>query len=135
MVLPERGPNARSAGSPATAGLSGSWSPANLFRRDQGGACGDHSRAPLGGGRHGILWGRPSNWAARGTGIIREDEVGDARHDFGAETRAVEHAVMADIGLQPVRLEVVGNVRAQPVRRFGLADAGNVVVLAFHGKE
>src|SRR5665647_906762 len=28
--------------------------------------------------------------------IVRQHEVGDTRRDFGAEARAVEHAVMAD---------------------------------------
>ena len=36
--------------------------------------------------------------------IVRQHEVGNARRDLGAEARAVEHAVMADAGLQPVRL-------------------------------
>ena len=42
---------------------------------------------------------------------------------------------MADPGLQPVRLERVGNIDAQPVRRLGLADAGYIVVLAFDGHQ
>ena len=37
---------------------------------------------------------------------------------------------MADAGLQPMRLAIGRNVAAQAVRRFGLADAGNIVVLA-----
>ena len=62
--------------------------------------------------------------------IVRQHEIGDARRDLGAEARAVEHAVMADGRLQVMRLVVGRNVRAQPMRRLGLADAGNVVVLA-----
>ena len=37
---------------------------------------------------------------------------------------------MADAGLQLMRLALGRNVDAQPMRRLGLADAGNVVVLA-----
>ena len=63
---------------------------------------------------------------------MRQHEIGDARRDFGAEPRAVEHAVMADAGLKPMDLVLGRDVDAQAVRRFGLADPGNVVVLAFH---
>ena len=45
--------------------------------------------------------------------------------------RAVEHAVMADLQLDVVSSALVGNVGAQIVRGLGLADAGNVVLLAF----
>ena len=38
---------------------------------------------------------------------------------------------MADAGLQVMRLVLGRNVDAQRVRGLGLADAGNVVVLAF----
>ena len=62
--------------------------------------------------------------------VVREHEIGHARGDLGAEARAVEHAVMADAGLQPMRLAVGRDVHAKPMRRLGLADAGNVVVLA-----
>ena len=65
----------------------------------------------------------------------RRDEVGNARGDFGAETRAVEHAVMTDARLQPMRLPFGRKVDAQPVRRFGLPDAGNIVVFAFDGQQ
>src|SRR5262245_21351364 len=42
--------------------------------------------------------------------IMRQHEVGDARRDFGTETRAVENAVVADARLQPVSLEVAGQI-------------------------
>ena len=67
--------------------------------------------------------------------VVRQDEIGDARRDLGAEARAVEHAVMADARLQVVRLLVVRKVRAELVRRLGLPDAGNVVVLALDGEQ
>src|SRR5580698_4478638 len=51
--------------------------------------------------------------------LHRQDEIGNARRDLSAETRAVEHAVMADTRLQPVRLPVRWNIGAQCVRRFG----------------
>ena len=65
----------------------------------------------------------------------RQDEVGDTRSDFGSEARAVEHAVMADARLQPMRLTVRRYVDAEFMRRLGLADAGNIVVLAFDGEQ
>src|SRR5271168_2413120 len=65
----------------------------------------------------------------------RQNEIGDARRDLGAEARAVEHAVMTDALLQPMGMAVRRDVRAQAVRRFGLADAGNVVELAFDSQE
>jgi hypothetical protein len=60
------------------------------------------------------------------------DELHDARHDLGAEAAAVEHAVVACAFLQMMALAGFGNVAAQVVGGFGLADAGNVVVFAFH---
>ena len=69
--------------------------------------------------------------AASAPAVMRKHEIGDTRRDIGAEARAVEHAVMADPRLQIMRLGVGRNVRAQNVRGLGLADRGNVVVLAF----
>ena len=63
------------------------------------------------------------------------DEIGDARRDLGAEARAVEDAVMADLRLHVVGAHVGRDVDADVVRRLGLADAGNVVVLAFDGQQ
>ena len=42
---------------------------------------------------------------------------------------------MSDARLQPMRLAISRQVDAQAVRRFGLADAGNVVVFAFYGQQ
>src|SRR6478672_8457160 len=64
--------------------------------------------------------------------IVREHEVGNARHDLGTKPRTVEHAVMAHGRLQPVRLALRRDVDAELVRRLGLTDAGYVVVLALH---
>src|SRR6516225_3437101 len=66
--------------------------------------------------------------------IERGDEGGDARRDLGAEARAVEDAVVADLRLQVMRLAAGGDAGGDPVRRLGLADAGNVVVLALAGE-
>src|SRR6185437_1553065 len=63
--------------------------------------------------------------------IVGQREVGDAGRDLGAEARAVEHAIVPDIRLEIMRLVLGRNSRAQSVRGFGLADAGNVVMLAF----
>ena len=60
------------------------------------------------------------------------DEFAHARVDFGAEAAAVEHAVMADALLQMVDPHGDRDVAADVVRRLGLADAGDVVVLSFH---
>ena len=53
--------------------------------------------------------------------IIRQREVGDARRNFGTETRSVEYTIMADAGLLPMRFERVGKVLKQLMRRLGLA--------------
>ena len=42
---------------------------------------------------------------------------------------------MADIRLLVMRLHVVGQIGAQIMRRFGLAPAGDVVFLTFHGQQ
>src|SRR5690242_16898641 len=47
--------------------------------------------------------------------VVGEDEVGDARRDLGAETRAVEHAVMADPVREVMCLARRGDVAAEPV--------------------
>src|SRR5215475_5410631 len=79
--------------------------------------------------------GATASAAAHAAGIVGEHEVGDAGHDLGAEARAVEYAVVTHGGLQPMRLAMVRYVDAERVRYLGLADAGNVVVLALHGKQ
>src|SRR5882672_1213010 len=72
---------------------------------------------------------------ALSTAVVRQHEIGNARLDFRAETRAVEHAIMADAGLKVMRLHVVRNAGAQFVRRLGLTNAGNVIVLALDGEQ
>src|SRR5262245_13620338 len=79
--------------------------------------------------------GATASAAARAADIIGEHEVGDARHDLGAEARAAEYAVVTHGGLQPMRLAMVRYIDAERVRRLGLTDAGNVVVLALHGEQ
>src|SRR5262245_34939006 len=74
------------------------------------------------------LAGRASPAALRAL-PVRRNEVGDARRDLAAEARAVEHAVVPDAELKVMGLALGRNAGAQPVRRFGLADAGNVVLL------
>src|SRR5690606_37914550 len=48
-----------------------------------------------------------------------------------AEFRAVEHAVMSDVALKMMMAHGVRDSGAQSMRRLGLSDAGNVVILAF----
>src|SRR5215207_3512262 len=69
--------------------------------------------------------------AARSGGIVRQDEIRNARRDLGSKPGAVKHAIMADALLQPVRLAFWWDVNAQPVRGLGLPDPGNVIVFAF----
>src|SRR4029079_304353 len=54
---------------------------------------------------------------------------------IGAETRAVEDAVMPDAFLQEMQFLVGGKRRAEIMRGFGLADTRNVVALALDGHE
>src|SRR4051812_38418974 len=67
--------------------------------------------------------------------IVREHEVGNARHDLGPKPRTVEHAIMTDGRLQPVRLALRRDVDAELVRRLGLAHARYIVVLALHREQ
>ena len=57
-------------------------------------------------------------------------ELADLGRNELPEARAVEHAVVADVELQIVQLAAGGNIDAEIVRSLGLADAGNVVLLA-----
>jgi len=51
----------------------------------------------------------------------------NARRDLRRRKReAVEHAVMADIGLQPMRLAAGRNVDAQAMRGFRLPDSPKI---------
>ena len=63
--------------------------------------------------------------------VVRQHEIGDARRDLGAEARAVEHAVMADRGLQPMRLASAGMLTHSRCAASVWPTPGNVVVLAF----
>ena len=59
--------------------------------------------APGGSGRrawHRARRGCPPTLARIRPDCVGADEIGDARRDLGAEARAVEHAVVADAGLQ-----------------------------------
>ena len=63
------------------------------------------------------------------------DEIDDPRGDLLAETRAVEHTVMADIRLQIMHAHVVWNVRTDRLRGMCLPDARYVVIFAFDGEQ
>ena len=63
--------------------------------------------------------------------IVRAHELGHARSDLGAEARAVENAVVADLGTLEVHLVLGRNAGAQIERGAALAGAGDVVLLAF----
>src|SRR5690606_31859917 len=103
--------------------------PADGWRR---GIC--NSRATQGGRGSAFrlacfarLRSRPARAAVAG------HEVDDARHDVGAEARAVEDPIMPDRRLHVMNVFLRRDVDAEPVRRLGLAETGNVVVLAFDG--
>ncbi len=59
----------------------------------------------------------------------------DAGRDVLPETRAVEDSVMADVQLQMMALAGFWNVGAERQRRLGLADAGDIVLLALDGQQ
>src|SRR5208337_5134995 len=63
--------------------------------------------------------------------VVHRNELADARGDFLAETGAAEHAEVADFRLQVVQFPRLWDVDAEFLRRMGLTDAGNVVLLAF----
>src|SRR4051794_41714443 len=58
------------------------------------------------------------------------DHLADAGLDLGAPAGAVEHAVMADAGLDVVQAQVRRQVAAQVLGGLGLPAAGDVVLLA-----
>ena len=62
-------------------------------------------------------------------------EGADARRDFLAEAGAVEDAIMSDVFLQMMHPQFIGDIDAQILRRLGLADAGNIVLLALDGHQ
>ena len=62
------------------------------------------------------------------------DEIGDARGDVGPEARAVEDAVVADVGGEVMLAHVRGQRRRQVVGSPGVAEPGDVVMLALDGE-
>jgi len=64
--------------------------------------------------------------------VMRKHKITDARRDLGAEARAVEHAVMADVRLFPMYLVLGRDVHAQVVRGPGLADRRDIIVLTLN---
>ena len=63
------------------------------------------------------------------------NEVQHARRDVAAEARTIEHAIMADFRLHPVRTSLVRNIDAERMGRLCLTYAGNIVVLALNRHE
>src|SRR5690606_23943308 len=57
-------------------------------------------------GRGKRLFGGPGRRVRAPRALMRADEIGDARCDLGAESRAVEHAVVPDGRLHVMRLLV-----------------------------
>jgi hypothetical protein len=55
--------------------------------------------------------------------IVFADEIRDARLNLGSPARSVEDAVMADAGLNIIRLQIIGQIETQIMRGLGLADA------------
>src|SRR3984957_10124764 len=66
---------------------------------------------------------------------VGADEIPHLRIDRLAPAPPVEHAVMADLGLDVTLLPARFQPGEQGVRGRGLADRANVVVLAFDGQE
>ena len=62
-------------------------------------------------------------------------EISNSRRDLGPEPAAVEHTVVTDAGLEIVELLVRRKIAAQILCRLGLAQAGDVVFLAFNRKQ
>src|SRR5439155_23335568 len=83
----------------------------------------------------------PPRWVAAAVesrllgGVAGADEVAYPRQDLLAPLAAVEDAVVADARLLPMDVAGARNVGRQRVRRLGLADAGDVVELAFDGHQ
>src|SRR5215470_16089420 len=65
-------------------------------------------------------------------GVVRAHELGHARSDLGAEARAVEDAVMADVWTGEVHLVLRRNPGAQIKRGATLSATGDVVLLSLH---
>src|SRR5438309_2012151 len=74
--------------------------------------------------------------AASGNSAIRSAiQPAHARVDLVAEPGPVEDAVVADVRLHIVLLEFRRQARAEVVRGLGLADAGDIVLLALDGEQ
>src|SRR4029077_9839884 len=85
-----------------------------------------------GAAKRGAYHSRADRASRRAVGqCYGQHEVGNSGRYFGAKTRTVEDAVVSDTWLQPMGLAIGRDIDAQTVRRFGLPDARNVVVLAF----
>src|SRR5215469_16240280 len=67
--------------------------------------------------------------------IRTTNEIAHLRIHHFAPTAAAENAVVASALDHAVRAAARRNAGAQIVRRFGLADAGDVVQLAFDGEQ
>src|SRR5262252_1695309 len=90
----------------------------------------------LGAAQRGAYQARANRASRRAVGQChRQHEVGNSRCNLGAKTRSVENAVMSNTRLQPMGLAIRRNIDAQTMRRFGLPNARNVVVLAFDGEQ
>src|SRR3546814_1472453 len=72
---------------------------------------------------------RPDPAALEGGGA---DHVAHPRLNLRAPARAVEHPVVADARLDVVVVVLGRNAATQIMRRLGLAEAADVVLLAFH---
>src|SRR5579862_7894770 len=68
-------------------------------------------------------------------GIVLADEGADFGVGFGLPAAAVKDAVMADRRLQVVGVPGRREVAAKAVRRDGLADRADVVLLALDGHQ
>src|ERR1700736_4645774 len=63
--------------------------------------------------------------------VVGADEITDAGQDLLTPFAAVEDAVVADPRLFPVHVARAGDVGRERVCGLGLADAGNIIELAF----
>src|SRR6185503_16175549 len=96
---------------------------------------GDHltPRPAVDGHRAALPW-RPAP-AAPIASAGGADELADLGIDLGAPAPAVEDAVMADLGLNVMRLLGSREAGAEIERRGGLADGADIVVLALDTEE
>ena len=62
---------------------------------------------------------------------LRFDETNDLRDDLGAKASTREYAVMTNAWLQMMEAHRVRKPSAQFVGRDGLAEAGDIIALAF----